>query len=401
MGMTTGLFWQRFRGKETNLCYICSAMPHLLFIHGTGVRGDGYLRTLDLIVRKASQFLPGVTVSGCAWGDPLGARLNKKGASIPNYSETGNAFPALESADQARWRLLAEDPLLELRILPEDERVGPPPGPWLFAQIPALATNAVILDLISPWELSQPWPACISRLAADPAWQNVVSSVTESKAAASEKVARAVVAAFQLYLRANGFPGLGGPQRDRLKIALLPFLGGPPAGVKDWFLGRLTNVAEKRRGLISDATSPAVGDILRYQARGGAIRNLIGTEVERTSTTILLAHSLGGVAAVDWLASEQRPIEYLFTVGSQAPYFYEIDALYSRAFGAGLPEYFPKWINFFDPNDFLSYKGQEIFPSVVEDHEVDNGQPFPESHSAYFHNDDQVWSVLEDTLAGA
>jgi hypothetical protein len=108
---------------------------------------------------------------------------------------------------------------------------------------------------------------------------------------------------------------------------------------------------------------------------------------------------LGGVATVDWLALGKRSITRLITVGSQAPYFYEIDALVSRPFGAGLPRYFPKkWLNIFDPNDFFSYRAAKIFPGVAVDKRVDNGQPFPESHSAYWHNDAAVWPAIKESV---
>src|SRR6185503_1309123 len=95
-------------------------MPTLLFVHGTGVRGESYFKTIHLVAWKAKEYLPGYLVEGCQWGDAFGAWFNKDGDSILGYNESGDAAPALEDSDRARWHLLARDPLLELRVMPED-----------------------------------------------------------------------------------------------------------------------------------------------------------------------------------------------------------------------------------------------------------------------------------------
>ena len=96
--------------------------------------------------------------------------------------------------------------------------------------------------------------------------------------------------------------------------------------------------------------------------------------------------------SVDLLVKENFPqIELLITVGSQAPYLYEIDVLHSLRFedipvDERLPAHFPAWFNVYDQRDFLSYIGAGIFGSKVTDFEVDNRQPFMRSHSAYWSN---------------
>src|ERR1700733_2989434 len=105
---------------------------NLLFVHGINVRGDAWFASLDLISRKAKKFLPDYEVTGCGWGDPFGGRLRRNGVSIPIYHPTGDAFPAEERASRARWHLLSSDPLLELRLLPEEPVFGLP-GEEIFA----------------------------------------------------------------------------------------------------------------------------------------------------------------------------------------------------------------------------------------------------------------------------
>jgi pimeloyl-ACP methyl ester carboxylesterase len=384
-------------------------MPTLLFVHGINVRGEAWFRSLELIAQKAAKFLPGIKVEGCQWGDAFGAYLHKDGASIPDFENTGDAAPPVEDSSRGRWFLLAENPLLELRILPEEAFFGERPGIEIFTLIPPLAANAEIIKLLAGWRIEEAWPKFIGDISVDPEWKQVVESITAAAPAVCEKLARAITAAYQQRLRLEGYPAPGGEQRDEIKDALVNLVGGPPLGIGDWFLDRLTAFGAYRRGKLTDKTTPAIGDVIRYQARGQEIRNFIEERARKTSATIVLAHSLGGVACVDWLASKEyakgieegkiRKIDRLITVGSQAPYFYELDALSSRPYGAGLPEYFPsKWLNIFDRSDFLSYMAQPIFPSA-RDAEADNGQAFPESHSAYWHNDKQVWTPIADFIA--
>ena len=151
--------------------------------------------------------------------------------------------------------------------------------------------------------------------------------------------------------------------------------------------------------------SPAAGDIMRYQARGSGIRCYIRRVVadavagDSDRSVTLLAHSLGGIACVDALIEEPIPcVDRLVTVGSQAPFFYEIDALASLSYGEPLPDHFPAWLNIYDDRDFLSYIGEGLFPGRVMDQRVDNGQPFPQAHSAYWRND-AVWQHIGGFLA--
>jgi len=157
--------------------------------------------------------------------------------------------------------------------------------------------------------------------------------------------------------------------------------------------------ARRRRGAISDAAFGTAGDILLYQARGAGIRRFIREQIEAyEGDVVLLAHSLGGVACVDLLALEKLPqVVLLVTVGSQAPFFYEIGALQSLEFEdvppeKRLPDHFPAWLNFYDLRDFLSYVGQPVFgKSRVVDVQIDSRLPFPDSHGGYFSNA-EVWA---------
>lgn len=378
----------------------------ILFVHGTGVRSPAFERSLALIAEKIRTHLPRYRVEGCNWGDAFGARLNAHGQSIPDYIDRGAAAAAIEAAAMARWTLLADDPLLELRVTELPEALGGSQGPLVWANLLQAGShgelaeqNETLFALLDSWGLQAVWPEFLAGLAADAAWARTFHDLGGTIGEISAMAARAVTAAFMAWLRVSSMPSITGQQRDRLAAVLQPVLGGPGLGVADWFLGKLTNFMVPRRSAMSDASGAPLGDILRYQARGETVRNFIGERVEQTGATVILAHSLGGIAAVDWLAIDKRNVEALITIGSQAPYFYEIDALSSRHYGAGLPDFFPRrWLNFYDPRDFLSYAGETIFDGFAKDVEVDNGQPFPESHSAYWHNDAQVWSAISEFL---
>ena len=119
---------------------------------------------------------------------------------------------------------------------------------------------------------------------------------------------------------------------------------------------------------------------------------------EAEPPVVLLGHSLGGIACVDLLVEEPlEKVKLLVTVGSQSPLFYEMDALQSLRYGQPLPDHFPKkWLNIFDRRDFLSYIGAQVFPDPlqrIEDIEVNNRRPFPQSHGAYWAND-QTWKAI-------
>ena len=58
----------------------------------------------------------------------------------------------------------------------------------------------------------------------------------------------------------------------------------------------------------------------------------------------MIAHSLGGIACVELFIEQKlsKKVDALVTVGSQAPFFYEIEALRTvEKYGDPLPGHFP------------------------------------------------------------
>ena len=399
-------------------------MTTLLFVHGTGVRQTSYNETLRLIIEKvgvSAEVLP------CYWGD-LGSRLGASGQSIPAYDSTrGSLSLEADSTDSqsyssALWQALLVDPLHELRSLGLKPHSFVPP----FQQTQGQQLIQVGLQL----ELSEPLRALLLHGGIEPATfelarREVLASQALRKALVDANedmgeyraaMARAWIAAsanqaHEDRLRNTGeswWPALvlDVDLRTQTEKLLIEALGGEERSVANWVksniwwscCGLLTPYIANRRGNFSDRAYPAAGDIMLYQARGEAIRARIRNHILAAAEPVhLLAHSLGGVACVDLLATEALPVQQLITVGSQAPFLYEINALPCLPFGHPLPASLPPWLNIYDRRDFLSYIGASVFPGRIVDHCVDNRQAFPASHSAYWWNA-EVWEAIRSTL---
>ncbi|MBK7599638.1 MAG: hypothetical protein IPJ07_14400 [Acidobacteria bacterium] len=67
-----------------------------------------------------------------------------------------------------------------------------------------------------------------------------------------------------------------------------------------------------------------------------------------------------------------------------------------------MPGHFPShWLNFYDPRDFLAYIAEPVFPAdpvrKITDIRVNNREPFPQSHTSYWNNDD-LWDAINDRI---
>jgi hypothetical protein len=231
-------------------------------------------------------------------------------------------------------------------------------------------------------------------------------------------VARMLVS--EMLVRAEDEQGIvvDGSIRDKLVELVIEILGGRTAGILDVFRHSVKTIGgivlnpvirwrtRARRTDLTNVSTPIAGDILAYQGRRGeAFRSLIAQQIKNATTkqVVVLAHSLGGIACVELLIQKNLPqVSHLITIGSQAPFFYEMDALNTLEYGQPLPAHFPRrWLNVFDPHDILAYKAEKVFPKSahvsIKDMEVDSGQPFPQSHSGYWTNKD-FWKACAQFL---
>ncbi|EHR73671.1 hypothetical protein BurJ1DRAFT_4886 [Burkholderiales bacterium JOSHI_001] len=400
----------------------------IVFVHGTGVRSWSYRVTAD----KVQAALRARGFKGhfepCLWGDKHGAGLSHQGRSIPQFSGVQATTPD-DRAWQALWSLLAADPLFELRELAGGspaQTLLPPAAQQALQAFPALlrslSSDAVVLaksrGLLGAALLAE----ALNAVADSDALALATKASPGVNTGLRQAAARAVVAQAQRLradpARQQGGDGDSAPlpqaQRDELVNALVDALGGVEMGaVADWVKKRLiglgarwaTDLAQRHRDVLYNGAYPAAGDILLYQKDGSAIRDEIAQHVAACAGPVaIIAHSLGGIACVDLLVERALPaVQLLVTVGSQAPLLYEMGALRQLTLNQPLPAHFvPHWLNVFDPDDLLSYQAAPVFaPPVpggtVRDLQVQSGQPFPMSHSAYWESD-LLWNTVAPLL---
>ncbi len=392
-------------------------MVAILFVHGTGVRVSSFDDTFTALTSNLARIRPEFVAAPCFWGDACGSRLLAGGASIPFGDGSRGPAGSGDGEESSAWALLERDPLCELRLMPVGELplFELPP----HADIPGRSLAAAVGRAQSDESVDA--VAATSGLADDlrDACDSVISSEAFREAVQFEKelggelrvvVARAVVAEAvrRADQRLKGTLALDGGHRDALVAALTTALGGPDRGGMrhlglNLLLGvGLTRPIERRRKVITQAVAETPGDVLLYLVRGEPLRDFIIRAIDAVEPTgddiVVLAHSLGGIAALEALIEHPRPrVRHLITVGSQAALLYELNALPTLEFGKPLPRHIPEWTNIFDTCDLLGYAAAGIFPGRVQDRTVDNHAPFPRAHSAYFRSRN-FFDVLDEVL---
>jgi hypothetical protein len=391
-------------------------MVTVVFVHGISIRSEDYKLAFNRIQQALSRAIPGVVMPSCLWGDDLGARLLADGASIPRYRQTRGIEQQPETVqEEDRWEWLAEDALLELRLLalrpagrpPEfDPRGGKPPSQLLDERIRTFTPSARLTQNFE--EAGVPAGALEAgrkRVIEDPVYDQALGTSIDDLGEFRLVWARAVTAAS---VAARDPDLIDAKASSGLATALAGEVGEQPKGLLDDWLNQAlvtvgTRMVGSRRGRYSDVVVPYIGDVLVYQGNGQRIRDRIAQCIEgggEGNPVVLLGHSLGGIACVDLLAEKAYPaVKLLITVGSQSPLFYEMNALQKLRFGEPLPAHFPPWLNLYNLRDFLSYVAEPVFKDErVTDVEVNNRKPFPQSHGAYWSNP-YVWSVIVPRVA--
>ncbi|MFF0034376.1 hypothetical protein ACFYS7_40995 [Streptomyces avermitilis] len=397
-------------------------MTSVVLVHGTGVRSDGYDKLFELVGRHLDELNVGTKLLRCLWGEDHGARLNLDGVSVPQRRGDGEGpRPAPDQpiprgdrdAADAIWSLLDIDPLAELRMLAEAEaaQAGAPyvpqqdetPAERLISLLKGLPDHPAVRERAALHDLAGSDLESAARSVSDVLRALLLETPTPMDDL-RHIVARAVVAVAldRADMRWDQGMSVDGAAVDGLQTVVLEALGEPGAAL-GWFSG-LTKPAwlplwrtgewftswqvRRKRPGVSAQVAPPIGDILRYQARGEGLRECIADAVGAAEPpVVVLAHSLGGVACVDLFAHQDygQTVGALVTVGSQAPFLYEMDALSSLSYGQPLPVYFPRWLNAYDPRDPLAYVGAPVFGTHrVTDKEFNTGRPLLRAHSAYW-----------------
>ncbi|NTU78111.1 MAG: hypothetical protein HGA45_01700, partial [Chloroflexales bacterium] len=371
------------------------------------------------------------------WGEYWGAELNPRFAAIPGYDEQagpevlgGSAGGADTTSDPAvaLWALLYDDPAAELRLMAAGSQRAPGARQSDASVALARATHLLaaqeppppLADLLAEGGIAGVFAAALRRAialfdSADPQLQTALRAIPDAQLADYRSaLARAIVAdAMGVAQAAGGYPELfvDAELRDRTVDELEQALDGGTVlgGAADWlsFLpaSALTElVLRPYRAGLTKLTLAFFGDIVAYQAK----RELIQTAIAKRlgdGPTVLLAHSLGGIACVDLLLSSEAAraqVPLLITAGSQAAMLHEIGAL-GRLGPAGaeptpLAPDFPPWLNLYDRSDMLGFRAAPIFAGVVRDVELSGGQPFPHAHNAYWRNG-QLWEQIFAAIA--
>ncbi|WP_284578224.1 hypothetical protein [Streptomyces sp. 2P-4] len=383
----------------------------MLFVHGTGVREASYTASLAAVRDGLDRIRPGLEVRGCFWGREQGAAMALGGDSVPGYRRSrGGTRDDAGDDEMALWRVLYDDPCYELRLLglrPAPERGmsrGLPPSELFLDEITGYVPSPPVSEAFAARGLEKELTEALHTVAAAQELRDAAATVDGDGFEHRRTVARAVVA-LAIDLATDRGAEVSGIVRDALLAALSADLyadGRSLAGmIGKALLAPVGRRARRRRGAWGDAALPAFGDILRYQARGQGVRDQIRRTLDNTpgEAVTVVAHSLGGVACVDLLVQERLDrVDQLITVGSQAPFFYEIGALVSLEHPEPLPPHFPgKWLNVHDARDMLSYQAAKVFPGRAHDHRVDNRQPFPWAHTTYWSNPG-LWDAVDTWL---
>ncbi|QSJ14729.1 hypothetical protein JYQ62_22865 [Nostoc sp. UHCC 0702] len=388
-------------------------MTTVIFVHGTGIREPEYQETLKIIESKIHAQRPEITVASCLWGVEFGAKFNNNRASVPLEDATLTLSQPEEDADIILWGQLYRDPLYELRLLSlkpikSGNPFGQKPGDILQSRVASFTLTLELQAKLQEAGIAEIFAQAREAVIGSQPYHQALRRVSESDLSEYyAPIARAIAAqAMFISEQQEKFsPILTDAQlRDKVVELLTLALGEADLGLGSWLLKPLvelalpmgTNYIRKSRLELTDKISPMPGDILLYQTRGEKIREFIKQQITQAEPpVVLLAHSLGGIACVDLLVQQElSQVELLVTVGSQAPFLYEINALYSLEYGQLLPEHFrAKWLNIYDLRDFLSYVGKNTFPDQVDDVRVDSKQPFPRSHGAYWTNAD-TWKAI-------
>jgi hypothetical protein len=378
-------------------------MKTMLFIHGSGVREEEYTKMFSAIAPRIRSL--GYEPAPCLWGKDFGSNFN--GAALPGSQSDS------ERETIALWRMLLQDPFAELRILetsPNAPGFGDH-GETIWEKLTECGPNGKTLEILRRLCLFEFWPDASDELTSerDHRWERLVKRAAQNDGLFESALAQCLVAQLIRAAEANWVFPPSGCDRDELVQSIVTDLGGGARGIFGYtsrfamslFAPIATPIMRWTREAWSAGISPVVGDILMYQARGERIREFIKRRIEeQRGHVVVLAHSLGGIAAVDLLLSTDIPqVKALITVGSQCAYLYEIDGLTGLERGRSWPSRFPRrWLNIYDANDFLSYPGEAVFPGHVTDFRCCSNEPFPESHSAYW-SQRETWTTMRSFLS--
>lgn len=399
----------------------------LAFVHGTGVRDiSTSMHQIRAGVHRWIDLTP-AQVHGVEWGVAVGPPDLDVSPALPADTATRalSAEPTDAERTAALWNLLITDPSLELRLLASSAPRGEllvvigadPPSVVLQERLGALTLPP---ELLTRTGVSRAMlEAAAHEVSSDPALDGAATALgEEGRSEAASAAARSVTARLLASCTERKWESaralcLNGSVREELTDAVTSELApGTTRGIVTSALAGLlgplvartaTRVAVSRRNQFMDPVTDFIRDVAFYVRNGERVRRFIAEALAPLPRpVVVLAHSLGGIAAVDLLSrpDPQAPspadVSLLVTVGSQAPLLYLMDALtVLHPGGAAVP--FSPWLNLYNRNDLLSFCAARVFCNAtrIEDVEVEAGVPFPAAHSAYWSVDEVFRNIAE------
>lgn len=378
-------------------------MPTVVVVHGTGVRETGYQEMISLVKRRLGAERPSYEVAECPWYKDFGVAPPPYD-SLPLKPGFRSAGAVAISDELLAWQGLYIDPLAEMRVFAD---MAPGGGnPTAAALISEKIRQVKAPESLAEFGMDATWIEARDVVLRDEVTRVAISRGPSRPDAIRLTVARALVAELVRRNMELGKVVPDGEVRDGWVGALRQSMGSDIAvGARAVPLPLQPVARLVNRYLIrpfAESHSPIAGDIVFYQGRGKKMRDFIaGTISAACPPVYVMAHSLGGIAAVDTLIEDATlRVDALITFGSQAPFFFEINALASLEKGMRLPTHFPgKWLNVCDANDLLSFRAKVVFnndPRII-DEQLDSGQPPLAAHSSYLGSNSfwrLVWSIL-------
>jgi len=390
-------------------------------VHGTGVRKSSYNKTLEVVKRKMNGASRShIQIVECLWGDEHGVSLPNPPLSLPGDADRsiGSAPPAFQLDE---WSRLYVDPLAELWELAQLAGGGEWDVPELIRTFRHSDPSSVLTQSLADLGVESEWRESRAEITNSEPFKQSAARAEESTWHLRRTVARAIAAHLISRLldegsvvpddiRRDGWinqmssmfkpAGETDPQcgvADRAISDFVPMAKGALVFGLQWLA---SGFVERQRQLQSGPIGGVIGDIILYQSpRGKTIRDFVEKTIRSApEPRYVLAHSLGGIAAVDLLVTHpDLNVEHLITMGSQSPIFFEMNALLSLSREEQLPVHFPKWLNIFDPSDILSFLAKRAFHNDVRvtDRRHDSGQPLLAAHSAYWGSDSAWKHILE------
>jgi hypothetical protein len=353
------------------------------------------MEVVNAISTQLSEYLNPCVVSTCLWGTAVGSKLLAGGLSVPAD------IPNADDEERAYfWHVLIEDPFFEIRVMgetsiPDCGFIPPTSETWLDRLTSSVASRQVE-GLLGACELMNSFLDARAFILGSEVAAPLLSRPTSASMEPGRAVARAIIA--RMAQQSIAQRGIAPDRRfcDVLFDQLILDLGASERGIADWVLklfgglaaSSLTTFVERKRSTFAVAAAPLPGDILFYLSHGDTIRNFIIDGLRSFKPTVIIAHSLGGVATFESLLVEHvEGVSHFITLGSQVSLFYELDCLSQLRFGMPVPEIFPHWLNLYDRRDLLSFVCGPVFGDKrVLDARVESGLHFPASHSAYWTN---------------